>query len=89
MRRIVAPLLAAATIAISAIATPTTAEARWGWGPGPFFGGLAAGALIAGAFAPRFYGYPVYYGRPAFYGPGPYCWRPVWTRFGYRRVWVC
>ena len=85
MRKIVAALLAAATIAVSALATPTAAEARWGWGgPGAFFGGLAAGALIAGAFAPRFY-----YGPPAFYGPGPYCWRSVWTRWGYRRVWVC
>jgi predicted lipid-binding transport protein (Tim44 family) len=42
---------AAATIAVAAVTTPTTADARWrGWG-GPALGGLIAGALIGSAFA--------------------------------------
>jgi BA14K-like protein len=38
----------------------------WGWGPGPFFGGLAAGAIIGGALAAP-YSYGPYYGP--YYGP--------------------
>jgi hypothetical protein len=70
---------------------------RWGCRGGYFFGGLAAGALVGGALAAPYYygpgpyyyggpyGYPGYYG----YGPGPYCWRSVWTQYGWRRVWAC
>jgi hypothetical protein len=58
-------------------------------------GGLAAGALIAGASRPAYgYGYgpgPVYYGAPA-YGP-PCYWRRerIWDGYGWRlrRVRVC
>jgi hypothetical protein len=68
---------------------------RWGWGgPGLFFGGLAAGAVVGGALAaPYYYGGPGYYGGYGgpYYG-GPYypgCWRSVWTNYGWRRAWVC
>src|SRR5262245_41640774 len=37
----------------------------WGWGPGAFVGGLAAGAIIGGAIA-----------APYYYGPGPYYYGP-------------
>jgi hypothetical protein len=55
---------------------------RWGWWPGAVVGGLAAGAIVGAAVAPRpYYGY---YG-PGYYGP---CWRWVsgpwgwhWARF--------
>jgi hypothetical protein len=78
MRKTLTALATAATVAVAAVATPTTAEARhFGWrGPG-LFGGLIAGAIIANAFAPRYYynyGYDDYYG----------CWRRAWN--GYRVV---
>jgi hypothetical protein len=90
MRKTLTALATAATVAVAAVAAPTGAEARWGWrGPG-LFGGLVAGALIAGAFAPRYYGYD--YGYPAYgsyyggYGGyGGYgCWRRAWN--GWRVV---
>ena len=95
MRKSLTALVTAATIAVAAVAAPSAAEARWGWrGPGFFFGGLAAGALIAGALAPRYdYGYPGYYGYPAYYGYGysPYygCWRRHWNGWGWVRYRVC
>ena len=53
MRKILTVLIAAATIAAAAIATPTTADARWGrgwgWGGGAVLGGLAAGAILCRA----------------------------------------
>src|SRR5262245_13229565 len=67
--------LAAATIAVAAVATPTTADARWrGWCPS--LGGFAVGALLCIAFAWPYYVYPYYsygygpsygYGYPAYY----------------------
>jgi hypothetical protein len=112
MRKTLTALAAAATIAVSALAVPTAAEARWGggwgggwhgggWGgPGPFFGGLAAGAIIGGALASPYYyggGYPGYYGGgyPAYYaGYGGYsgyggCWRRHWNGFHWVRTRVC
>jgi hypothetical protein len=97
MRRTLTAVAAAATIAVAAVATPTTADARRGWW-GPALGGFAVGAIIGGALARPYYapnyGYyrpaPVYYDyyapAPAYYGyyePQPYysCWR--W-RNGYR-----
>jgi hypothetical protein len=82
MRKTLAALAAAATIAVATIATPTAAEARW-WhggfrGPGPFFGGLFAGAVIAGALAPRYYGYPYYS-----------CVRTYWNGWTWVRYRVC
>jgi hypothetical protein len=63
-------------------------------------GGLAAGAIIGSAFAPRYgygyYGAPAYYGyAPAYYGGPVYYGRRCWTRRvigpggGVRRVRVC
>ena len=58
----------------------------WGWGPGAVIGGLAAGALLGGAYA---YNYGPYYG----YGPGYYgydsCMRRVWGPYGPHWVDVC
>ena len=48
----------------------------WGWGPGPFFGGLAAGAIIGGALAAPYY-YGPYYG-PAYYPPPGYAPAPAY-----------
>src|SRR6266511_2405597 len=66
--------LAAATIVVAGVATPTTADARWrGWW-GPALGGFAVGALIGSAFARPYYAYPYYsYGYGPYYGYGyPY-----------------
>jgi hypothetical protein len=63
-------LASAAVIALTAVAIPNQAEARWRgggwWIPGAVVGGLALGALAA---RPYYYG-PGYYGYA--YGPGPY-----------------
>jgi hypothetical protein len=63
-------LASAAVIALTAVAIPNQAEARWRgggwWIPGAVIGGLALGALAA---RPYYYG-PGYYGYA--YGPGPY-----------------
>ena len=64
----------------------------WGWGPGPFIGGLAAGALIGGALAAP-YAYPYPYGYYAgYYAPPPYAgpcvWRRVWNGYGWVRACV-
>jgi hypothetical protein len=85
MRKTLTALATAATVAVAAVATPSAAEARHFGGPGFFFGGLAAGALIAGAFAPRYYDYGPYYG--SYYGPYYSCWRRYWNGWrwvGYR-----
>ena len=98
MRKTLAALMAAATIAIATVAVPSAAEAQrwhggWGWrggfrGPGPFFGGLFAGALIAGALAPRYY-YPGYYYRRPVYAYGPPCWRTYWNGWRWVQYPVC
>jgi hypothetical protein len=70
-----------ATLAVATVAAPAPAEARNGIGP--FIGGLAAGALIAGvassayAYDPGYgyYGGPYYGYAPryvSYYGPGYY-----------------
>jgi hypothetical protein len=85
MRKTLTAVVTAATVAAAAVATPPAADAHhFGWGGPALFGGLVAGALISGAFAPRYYdyspGYYSYYG-----GPGPYdCWRRAWN--GWRMV---
>jgi len=92
MRKILAALVAAATIAVATIAVPSAAEARWHGGffrgPGPFFGGLFAGAVIGSALsAPYYYGPgPYYAGYPY---PYPYCLRTRWNGFGWVRYRVC
>jgi hypothetical protein len=94
MRKFATALVAVLAIGASAVAMSTPAAAwrgwgwGWGWGPGPFFGGLAAGAIIAGAAASPYY-YHGYYPYAA-YGPYPYygpeCGR-VWN--GYYWVRAC
>ena len=93
MRKSLTAFAAAGTLAVATIATPTTADARWGWGPA--LGGFAVGAIIGSALARPAYGYYGYYGYPAYsyygyapsyygyaYSPGYYgCWR---GRYGYR-----
>ena len=58
MKRILTPLVAAATLAGAAVASSAPAEARWGWGWG--LGGFAAGAVIGSALASSYY-YPYGY----------------------------
>src|SRR5258706_12836855 len=87
MKKTLTALAAAGTIALATVATPTTADARWGWW-GPAIGAFAAGAIIGGALAsPYSYGYyggyyPAYsypYGYyPAYsYGPAYYGYAPA------------
>jgi len=91
----------AGVLAIGAVtASSQQAEAHWRGGgavAAGVVGGLAAGAIIGGALAPR-YGYG-YYGGPAYYGYAPAYYGPrcYWTRhrvagpYGWtvRRVRVC
>jgi hypothetical protein len=69
MRKTLVAIAVGATGIIGAVASPTTADARWRHGApvAPILGGLAAGALIGAALAaPRpYYSYayePVYFG---------------------------
>jgi hypothetical protein len=63
MKKTLMALAAAATLTAGTMAATGDAQAqRRGWGPGAFVGGLAAGAIIGGALAPRPY---YYYGEPA------------------------
>lgn len=80
MKKTLANLLAAATIALTLAATATDASAQWrgrggwGWGPAGIAAGVLGGAIVAGAIiASRPPGYVVYegYGQPV-YGPGCY-----------------
>ena len=99
--KMLAAVLAVSTLAAGMTANTGSAEAYWrrGWGYGPgiglgIFGGLAAGALIAGAARP--YPYPYYYGGPVYeYDDGPICHverRRVYfgeNTYRIRRVRVC
>ncbi len=92
MKKSLMTLAAAAAIAVAAVAVPSEAQARRGWwGPGAVIGGLAAGALVAGAAGA--YGPYGYSGGPAYaYGPGCYIRRErVWDGWAWRwhRVRVC
>jgi hypothetical protein len=91
MRKILTAVAAAALIGVTALASSSPAEAwgqwGWGWGPGPFWGGLAAGAVVGGAIAASPYYYRPYYPY-AYYGYGPgygYACRPVWNGYGWVR----
>jgi hypothetical protein len=67
MRKSLTALTAATTIAVAAVATPTTADARRGFWWGPAIGGFALGAIVGSAFARPYYAYPGYgYGYPAY-----------------------
>ena len=95
MKKTLACLLAAATIALSIAATTTDADAYWrgrwgwrgggwGWGPG-IAAGVIAGAAVGAIIATRPPGYVVYAGYPQpLYGPGCY-WasRPVFDAWGH------
>lgn len=86
-------LAAVAAVTLGTALVPSQAEARWGYRGGAvaagIIGGIAAGALIAGATRPA-YGYyaPAYY-APAYYGPA--CFRVrerVWSDYRGRFVTV-
>jgi hypothetical protein len=94
MRKFLTVVVAVASIGAAALATSSSADARWGggwgggwrggwgWGPGPF----VAGALVAGAIAaPYYYGYGPYYpyGPYPYYGPG--C-RRAWNGYAWVRA---
>jgi len=51
MRKILTALVAATSISGAAIATSSSAEAWWGWGPGAVVGGVIAGAVVGSAIA--------------------------------------
>lgn len=97
MMKTLTALTTAGAIAVAAVAVPAPAEARnTGAVVGAAVGGLAAGAIIGSAVAPR-YGYGYYASDPVYYG-GPYAYsrcylvrQKVWTDFGprWRRVRVC
>ena len=91
MRKSAFALAAAVTIGITALASPSPAEARWrgGWGPG-IAGGLIGAAVIGGlassayAYGPSYgyYGYPYAGGyAPAYYGDSPYPWGGYTTTY--------
>jgi hypothetical protein len=70
MTKTLITLAVGATIAIGAVANPTAAEARWhhhGFPVAPLIGGLAAGAILGAAFAPR--PYEAYAYDPVYFGP--------------------
>jgi hypothetical protein len=101
MKKLVTALVMAASLAVAAVATSGSAEARWGWGGGwgwrgGWWGpglGFAAGALVGGAIASSYY-YPYgYYGYYGGYGPySPYgygggCgWRTYWNGYAWVRA---
>jgi hypothetical protein len=101
-RTFVIGLSSAALLTAGLISTTQTAQASdWdhrGGGGGAIaagiVGGLALGALAAGAYSsPRYYGGPAYYDAPPY---GPECYwtvRNVYDEYGYylgrRRVHVC
>ncbi len=95
MTKTLTALATAATIGVAAIAAPAPAQARGGWWiPGAVIGGIAAGAIIAGAANPYYYGPgPYYYGPGPYYGPGCVIRRHrVWDGYGawrWERVRVC
>jgi hypothetical protein len=86
MRKLGLVLATAATLAVTAVATPSPAHARYyghyGYGPG-IVGGLVAGALIAG-IASSAYGYGPGYGYYGGYGGYDYG-RPY---YGYGHVYA-
>ena len=85
MRKFLTASTAAGTLAVATIATPTTADARWGWW-GPALGSLAVGAIIGSALARPAYGYYGYYGYPSYsygYAPAYYGYAPAYYGHAY------
>jgi hypothetical protein len=70
MTKTLITLAVGTTIAIGSAVSPTAAEARWhhhGFPVAPIVGGLAAGAILGAALAPRpHYAYAY---DPVFFGP--------------------
>ncbi|MBX6426385.1 MAG: hypothetical protein IRZ09_10755 [Variibacter sp.] len=81
MTRTLTALAAATTFAIVAVAAPTDANAHWRRGGGAvaagIIGGLAAGAIIGSAMAPRYYYEPA----PVYVAPPPpgVCYEQEWV----------
>ena len=70
MKKTLATLALGATVSIGAVASPTTADARWhhGFPVAPNVGSLAAGAILGAALAaPRPY-YDAYAYEPVYFG---------------------
>ena len=90
MKKTLISCAAAASLALGALAVPTSAEARGGGAlAAGIIGGLAVGAIIGSAAASPYYAPPP---APVYYGPACY-WtnQRVWDGFGWRitRVRVC
>jgi hypothetical protein len=94
MKKTLATLAVGATVAIGAVASPTAADARWhhrGFPVAPIVGGLAAGAILGAALAPRVY-YSYGYQPVVYVGPSCYVRRErIWDgwRWRIRRVEEC
>src|SRR6266404_603325 len=96
MKKILMALVAAGTLAVSAMAVPAPAQAQRGVAAG-VAAGLLGGAIVGGAIASQngYYG-PGYYGGPAYVagpGYGGCYWQRqrFWDGYGWRvrRVQVC
>ena len=91
MKKTLTVLAAAGALAFVSVAAPTDANAQWRRNGGAVAAGvvtgLAAGAIIGGALAPRYYEpAPAYmepapaYGAPAYAVPAPAaCVQPQWV----------
>src|SRR5262245_44756468 len=85
MKKTLTVLAAVGTLAVVSVAAPTDANAQWRRGGAVAAGvvtGLAAGAIIGGALAPRYYEpAPVYVApAPAYAAPAPAaCVQPQWV----------
>jgi len=74
MKKSLATLALGATVSIGAVASPTTAHARWhhGFPVAPIVGGLAAGAILGAALAAQRPYYDAYAYEPVYFGPRCY-----------------
>jgi hypothetical protein len=83
MKKTLAVLATAGALAVVSAAAPTDANAQWGRRGGAVaagvIGGLAAGAIIGSAVAPRYYD-PYYGPAPVYVEPAPAsCVQPQWV----------
>ncbi len=80
MKKTITAVAAAATLALVAVGAPSNAHAQRG---GAFaagvIGGLAAGAIIGSAVAPRYYEPAPVYGAPVYAAPPPGCVQQQWV----------